>query len=300
MSRHPILFFSVLFLRFVSGEGAATFSFVNHCGDTIWPGVLSSSGSSPLESTGFELAAGESRALYASSGWSGRFWARTGCVFDAYGNGSCGTGDCGTGRVECAGSGAAPPATLVEFTLGGEKDFYDVSLVDGYNLPVVVEAAGGECPSTGCLADINRRCPAELRAGDGAACRSACDAFGQPEFCCSGEFGNPQTCRPSAYAQMFKAACPRSYSYAFDDATSTFTCSAAGGAQAYSITFCPESSTSQKSTKNNTPPKTGGEGEGEESWLASLAIGNANPSRIARRKEIVYSIISLLLYFSLF
>lgn len=238
---------AILMAEFVwfdcAGAGAATFTIVNRCGDTIWPGVLSSSGSSPLESTGFELATGESRSLYAPSGWSGRFWARTGCVFDVYGNSSCGTGDCGSGRVECAGSGAAPPATLVEFTLGGERDFYDVSLVDGYNLPVVVEAAGGECPSTGCAADINRLCPAELRAGDGAACRSACDAFGRPEFCCSGEYGNPQTCRPSAYAQMFKAACPRSYSYAFDDATSTFTCAAAaagGGAQAYSITFCPE------------------------------------------------------------
>ena len=44
---------------------------------------------------------------------------------------------------------------------------------------------------------------------------------------------------------MFKAACPRSYSYAFDDPTSTFTC--AGGPD-YTVTFCPGSSPSQKST----------------------------------------------------
>ncbi|KAF8045453.1 hypothetical protein N665_4900s0001 [Sinapis alba] len=47
---------------------------------------------------------------------------------------------------------------------------------------------------------------------------------------------------------MFKAACPRSYSYAYDDATSTFTC--AGGD--YTVTFCP-SSPSQKSTSYPTP-----------------------------------------------
>jgi len=52
-------------------------------------------------------------------------------VFDADGAGVCQTGDCG-GRMECRGSGATPPATLFEVTLGqgGSQDFYDVSLVD--------------------------------------------------------------------------------------------------------------------------------------------------------------------------
>uniref|UniRef100_M8BCU8 Thaumatin-like protein 1 n=1 Tax=Aegilops tauschii TaxID=37682 RepID=M8BCU8_AEGTA len=40
-------------------------------------------------------------------------------------------------------------------------------------------------------------------------------------------------------------ACPRSYSYAFDDPTSTFTC--AGGPD-YTVTFCPGATPSQKST----------------------------------------------------
>ncbi|KAG5123886.1 hypothetical protein JHK82_030623 [Glycine max] len=46
---------------------------------------------------------------------------------------------------------------------------------------------------------------------------------------------------------MFKAACPRSYSYAYDDATSTFTCSGVD----YTVTFCP-SSPSQKSSRDTT------------------------------------------------
>jgi hypothetical protein len=110
-----------------------------------------------------------------------------------------------------------------------------VSLVDGYNLPMVVEAAAAGCPATGCVVDLNQRCPAELKAGHGQACRSACEAFGTPEYCCSGDHGNPDTCHPSVYSQMFKRACPRSYSYAYDDATSTFTCTGTD----YSITFCP-------------------------------------------------------------
>jgi hypothetical protein len=225
-----------------SSVGGITFTFTNRCADTVWPGVLSGSGTPPLETTGFELAPGQSRSLYAPQGWSGRFWARSGCRFDSGGRGSCATGDCGSGGVECRGAGASPPATLAEFTLDGDggKDFYDVSLVDGYNLPMLVQAAAPGCPDTGCLVDLNDRCPDELRAGGGRACRSACEAFGSPEYCCNGAYGNPDTCHPSQYSQLFKSACPKSYSYAYDDATSTFTCNHTD----YTITFCPKSNPS--------------------------------------------------------
>ncbi|TVU30182.1 hypothetical protein EJB05_21792, partial [Eragrostis curvula] len=246
----------VLVASAISGVSSKAFTVSNNCGHTVWPGILSSAGSPPLDSTGFALAPGESRLLPAPSGWSGRLWGRTLCSSDvATGRFSCATGDCGSGRLECAGSGAAPPATLAEFTLDGHDglDFYDVSLVDGYNLPMLVTpqgaAVGSNCVPTGCVADLNGACPAELRVasasggGAGVACKSACEAFGSPEHCCSGEYGNPNTCRPSAYSQFFKNACPRAYSYAYDDATSTFTCG--GGDTSYAITFCP-SSTSVK------------------------------------------------------
>lgn len=141
--------------------------------------------------------------------------------------------------MECNGAGATPPATLAEFTLGsGTQDFYDVSLVDGYNLQMIVEASGGsgECGTTGCIDDLNRRCPSELKVADGGGCKSACDTFGTPEFCCKGAFDSPAACRPTAYSEVFKSACPKSYSYAYDDATSTFTCM---GATDYVIIFCP-------------------------------------------------------------
>lgn len=216
----------------------ATFSFVNRCDYTVWPGILANAGSPSLDSTGFQLQKDSSRSFQAPTGWSGRFWARTGCNFDQSDSGSCTTGDCGSGQIECNGAGAAPPATLAEFTLGtGGQDFYDVSLVDGFNVPMIVEGSGGSgaCATTGCLSDLNRQCPAELRFGDGEACKSACEAFGSPEYCCSGEYNSPAACKPSVYAEMFKSACPRSYSYAYDDPTSTFTCTAAD----YTITFCP-------------------------------------------------------------
>ncbi|GLU02752.1 hypothetical protein SLE2022_199900 [Rubroshorea leprosula] len=251
-SRHLVAVLSLIVLLVTSrGVSGSTFTFVNRCGYTVWPGILANAGSPRLDSTGFQLPKDSAISLQAPTGWSGRFWARTSCTFDGSGAGSCATGDCGTGMLECNGLGATPPVTLAEFTLGtGGQDFYDVSLVDGYNVPMIVEGSGGLglCASTGCTADLNQQCPAELRAGDGFACNSACTAFGSPEYCCSGAYSTPTTCKPSVYSEMFKAACPRSYSYAYDDATSTFTCTGAD----YTITFCP-SSPSQKSAREATP-----------------------------------------------
>uniref|UniRef100_A0A0D3FG44 Thaumatin-like protein n=1 Tax=Oryza barthii TaxID=65489 RepID=A0A0D3FG44_9ORYZ len=81
----------------------------------------------------------------------------------------------------------------------------------------------------------------------------ACEAFGSPQYCCSGAYGNPNTCRPSTYSQFFKNACPRAYSYAYDDSTSTFTCTAGTN---YAITFCP-STTSGKYSGGENPQAAG-------------------------------------------
>ncbi|CAI0376253.1 unnamed protein product, partial [Linum tenue] len=186
---------------------------------------------------GFALRPGKSRAISIPSGWSGRIWGRTLCG-TADGKFSCLTADCGSGKVECGGSGAKPPATLVEFTLNGADglDFYDVSLVDGYNLPMLVfpqKVTRGGCGATGCLIDLNGACPKELKVV--APCRSACEAFGDPRFCCADAYATPETCSPSVYSLFFKHACPRSYSYAYDDKTSTYTCANTD----YTIVFCP-------------------------------------------------------------
>ncbi|CAK8540012.1 unnamed protein product [Lathyrus sativus] len=267
------------FLLFLVFKGvlvsAATFTFLNKCDYTVWPGIY---GKPELGTTGFQLPKGTSRSFQAPTGWSGRFWARTGCQFDDSGHGTCSTADCGSGEISCNGATASPPATLAEFTLGtGSLDFYDVSLVDGYNLPMLVTTSGGTgtCAVTGCSTDINKKCPSELRTANGGACNSACGAFGKAEYCCNGAFSNPDTCKPSVYSEMFKSACPKSYSYAYDDATSTFTCSGAD----YTITFCPSSTPSLKSAtdsdsgSNNTKEtgNTGSESGSEQSELASAS-----------------------------
>ncbi|XP_059669784.1 thaumatin-like protein 1b [Cornus florida] len=235
------LFFLALF---VSGAHSVTFTIKNKCPYTIWPATLTGGGKPQLSTTGFELAKGASQSIDVPAGWSGRFWARAWCSKDAAGKFSCRVADCASGQVGCNGAGAIPPATLAEFTLNGHggQDFYDVSLVDGFNLPVAITPQPGKnCPATACPVDVNAKCPRGLsiKNADGRGtigCKSACLAFNTPEFCCSGNFATPQTCKPSKYAKLFKRSCPQAYSYAYDDTSSTFICGAGGG---YDITFCP-------------------------------------------------------------
>ncbi|KAK4487670.1 hypothetical protein RD792_005671, partial [Penstemon davidsonii] len=259
---------------------SATFTFVNKCQFTIWPGILSNAGIDPLPTTGFSLQTGESKILNAPSSWGGRFWARTHCTEDSTGKFTCLTGDCGSGTLECAGAGAAPPATLAEFKLDGDagKDFYDVSLVDGYNLPMLLVPRGGSgenCTKTGCVGDLNGACPSELRVmsadGEGVACKSACEAFRSDEYCCSGAYGTPDTCRPSQYAEVFKSTCPQAYSYAYDDKTSTFTYTDAD----YTITFCPSPNTSQKSSSDGQNPGSGSPFDSNMVYEGALAVNAA-------------------------
>ncbi|KAI9118483.1 hypothetical protein K1719_010815 [Acacia pycnantha] len=236
----------LLLLSAVTGyvESTTNFTIQNRCNYTLWPATLSGNGVAILGDGGFSLEPGLSFSLVAPPGWSGRFWARTGCDFDNAGQGRCVTGDCG--GLKCR-LGGAPPATLAEFTLGNtssDKDFYDVSMVDGYNVEVRVQAirGTGDCQDAGCITDLNSVCPRELQVKDGdsvVACESACTAFQAPEFCCVGDHATPETCAPTMYSELFKRACPRAYSFAYDDPSSTCTCSSPDH---YTITFCPSES----------------------------------------------------------
>ncbi|KAG6624815.1 pathogenesis-related thaumatin-like protein 3.5 [Carya illinoinensis] len=233
------LFHFLLLFSFGTMASAAIFTVQNQCSYTVWPAIISEDGPT-LGDGGFTLAPGKSVHLTAEPGWSGRLWARTGCDFDVSGNGTCLTGDCGS--LICAGAGETP-VTIVEFTIASGttyNDFYDVSLVDGYNVGIGVKATGGtgDCRFAGCVADLNGHCPPDLQvisSGSVVACKSACEAFKEAQFCCTDDYSTPQTCSPTQYSELFKKACPTAYSYAYDDDSSTLTCSGSD----YMITFCP-------------------------------------------------------------
>ena len=158
----------------------------NGCQETIHPGISTQAGIGP-ETNGFELEPGSSRLLTVSSDWQGRVWGRTNCSFNAAGTGAsnrgglngggraCMTGDCG-GIVNCRlavcgfdistqlsmytptgkeltrstyNKKGETPATLAEFTLDSPsgQTFYDISLVDGYNLPMAIVLLPADNPT---------------------------------------------------------------------------------------------------------------------------------------------------------
>ncbi|KAK3227776.1 hypothetical protein Dsin_007638 [Dipteronia sinensis] len=220
-----------------------TFHVNNKCPFSIWPGTASNTGQPLIANGGFYLPSGETKPVTAPWSWSGRIWARTGCSFGSNLNPACETGDC-DGRLECNGLIGTPPVTLVEITVQADKtklSFYDVSLVDGYNLPVKVttKQASPNCTIKGCVKNLKSSCPQELQVlnknGQVVACKSACLAFNLDSFCCRNEFGTPQKCKPSLYSKTFKEACPAYYSYAFDMPSPLVTCSSGE----FVITFCP-------------------------------------------------------------
>ncbi len=80
--------------------------------------------------------------------WQGAFWGRTGCTGNDN-NLNCGWQTCyaytdGKGKTQCGGAGVTPPATKgeINFDQGGH-DTYDVSIVDGFNVPMAIEIVPG-------------------------------------------------------------------------------------------------------------------------------------------------------------
>lgn len=237
-----IIIVLICFVLKIAGVTSRNFTIENKCDYDVWPVVRSTGASSSISPSGFVLRKGEARVINAPSSWTGRFWGRAFCSTNSTGSFSCATGDCG--EVECSVVASEPvTATLVEFSLDsfGGKDFYDVSVVDGYNLPVMVNPLGDEtCSSTGCIVDLNATCPFELRVTANTslvACMNACQKLKLPEYCCEGDYASPDKCKPSLYAQNFKSVCPRAYTYTYDDSSSTtLTCASKSN---YDITFCP-------------------------------------------------------------
>ncbi|MCI07889.1 thaumatin-like protein 1-like, partial [Trifolium medium] len=74
--------------------------------------------------------------------------------------------------------------------------------------------------------------------------------------------------------------CPKAYSYAYDDASSTFTCSGAD----YSITFCPTSSSSLKSAADSSTNNTKGTGLSS----GSGSRGGSEQSEVANDSLMAY------------
>ncbi|KAM0030050.1 putative Thaumatin family [Helianthus anomalus] len=205
----------------------ATFDVINQCQYPVWAAWASTT-----PGGGKRLESGQSWQITVAPGTAqARIWGRTGCNFDANGRGRCDTGDC-NGMLECQGYGA-PPNTLAEFALNQDNnnDFVDISLVDGFNIPMEFSPVGASCKTMRCAGNLNGECPNELRTQGG--CNNPCTVYKTNEYCCT---NGPGSCGPTPLSRFFKDRCPDAYSYPQDDPTSLFTCP---GGTNYKVVFCP-------------------------------------------------------------
>ncbi|MFD4560741.1 thaumatin family protein [Streptomyces sp. NPDC058469] len=218
--------------------GKRLITVVNRTPKTVWAIVTNTA----VYPAGRQLAPGQSLSVTVANNWGGRIWGRTGCTSTAAGH--CATGDC-TSVCE----GANPPTTLGEFTFDAYAgmDFYDVSMVDGSNLPMYINishtttvdpVSSSGCYKGVCTSDV--ACPTAMRATSGGqvvGCKPPCAAFGGDTYCCRGAWAGRDNCVPAKwpvdYTQVFKRAAPYAYSYAFDDGA-TMPCK---GACYYKVTF---------------------------------------------------------------
>lgn len=227
-----------------------------------------------VDGGGFKMDAGSSATAtmhtsVVADGWQGNFWGRTGCT-GPDDDLTCDIGTClsnldGKGKLQCGGVGVTPPATKCEIKFDGfaGHDYYDVSFVDGFNLPVQIEPVTGtfkgtgrtdvqyDCKKTGGGTDLNTKILAskpKLALKDGTdviAVYSLCRYYfvnnnnvEKPEYCCLPPYGEKKDkdnngglyCDPTTWpddlnsAAFFKSFYPLEYSYADDDVASTFTC----------------------------------------------------------------------------
>ncbi len=201
------------------------------------------------------------------SGWAGRFWPKIGCDGSGY---NCQFGD---SVPPCPAGGCHPPAdTKVEFNFPPQPPnrdaWYDVSLVDGYSLPMSIVPRGqnqGGCVPTTCSMSVDA-CPTNDISGVGdlgvyvngrkVACLSPCKKWnfpppwglgnaevGQPGelLCCPTPPVSPEQCRTgpietSQYVNLIHSTCPTAYSYAYDDEAGLHNCP---GETSFDVTICP-------------------------------------------------------------
>ncbi|KUN16485.1 Thaumatin pathogenesis-related protein [Streptomyces antibioticus] len=210
--------------------GRRLITVVNKTQKTIWA-VITNTAAYPA---GRKLTPGQSTSVTVADNWGGRIWGRTDCATTAAS--TCATGDC---TSVC--SGGNPPTTLGEFTFSAfdGMDFYDVSMVDGSNLPMYINVShtttvdpvsSSGCYQGRCTTEV--KCPQAMQAlvnGQEIGCKPPCAAFGGDTYCCRKAWAGRENCIPAKwpvdYTQVFKQAAPYAYSYAFDDAA-TMSCNA--------------------------------------------------------------------------
>ncbi|KAM0827596.1 hypothetical protein ACQ4PT_068092 [Festuca glaucescens] len=206
----------LLLLLLVATTEATILNITNRCSYPVWPATL------PVGGGARSLESGQVWTLDVPASISGRLWARTGCWFSSNGKGSCKTGDCG-GDFACNISGK-PPYTVGEIKTSSPQNSFDISLVDGSNvpmefLPVPVQGEKECSKGVRCAANITSQCPEEMKVPGG--CNNTCTTGTGSNNC--------------TYSAFFKQMCPDAYS-SLSDESATHSCPAGTN---YQVIFCP-------------------------------------------------------------
>ncbi|KAE9403459.1 Osmotin, thaumatin-like protein [Gymnopus androsaceus JB14] len=243
---------------------ARTMTVTSNCDVTVRSGMYTSGNSTPDYVTGWEATAGSSVSFTVPDDWtSGRIWGRTDCDFDNNTDGATACDWCmqwWLGICDFWGNGESMIRyldrplllftelceyrvlpTVAEWTLGSSADWYDVSLVDGFNIPMEITNTAN-CNIASCLADLNTDCSNGTLAG----CKSACDAdlggdASDSSACYTGSH-TAEKCPGSGVPDYdyFKGSWPDAYAYPYDEDSDTalFTCDPSNKAD-YTLTCCP-------------------------------------------------------------
>ncbi|GAA6010495.1 hypothetical protein JCM11491_006966 [Sporobolomyces phaffii] len=247
---------SFLFLAHASLGLAKSLIVTNNCPYTVWPVIsntqLDGGYTGPR---GWEAKPGDFRSFSVPQTWNGRIWARRGCNFSPDGKeGNCLAGGCPNDGIECDNN-VMGDSNLVEMNLnakGNGLDFWDISAVPGFIVPITTVPGDANCESVACTTDLNPTCPDDrlkiIDNGETIGCLSACmakvNAGPNSPNCCSGSYHSHEACQPHMvdFYDFFKQGCPNAYAYPRDEDPTNkrprvvFTCGTA--VPWYRITFC--------------------------------------------------------------
>ncbi|CAM6047960.1 unnamed protein product [Sphagnum compactum] len=192
---------------------ATQINIINQCSQTISACQSDSGG----QITSYALGSGASQLIDVGTTW-------TGGVIWGYPGGSADATDC---------NNAKPQADLAEFNTNSgfnNLDFYDISVVNAYNLPLEiaptspVTVSGTTCGSPSCrINNLNSFCqpPNTLTGAPGDGCYNV---------------DGPNTGSPTPGTTPFANACPEAISYTSDTGGKVYGCATGTN---YEVVFCP-------------------------------------------------------------
>jgi len=192
-----------------------TVRIVNHTGEKVWVGSVAESGSQQI--TGLPaLEDGQDATVKipvnGDGKWFGKFVPRQKCD-GADGSFHCKVADCGPQIDRCT-KYTPDPASYAEFHFDRNNSmgqWYNASYVDGFSVPVTVDANmdnppdSGECSQAGCPDDLMPHCP------DGNVVKDP--DTGDPLVCKNPDPDSPDT----EYSKTMSEHCPKAYSWSGND-----------------------------------------------------------------------------------